>query len=119
MICAHALCSSEMEIIGVSEKPSDSEEYSYCQSDLSYPMVEKNGEMKRAPNSIANGRDSDGNRLLPGLTYGLHAEGCSPALGGVFAVWDGRRFLNDVTGEVVSPADGGYTHAMLVACRDA
>ncbi|MDW3687848.1 hypothetical protein RA280_40210 [Cupriavidus sp. CV2] len=108
-----------MEIIGVSEESSDSEEYSDCQSDLSYQMVEKNGEVKRDPNSIANGRDSEGNRLLPGLTYGLHAEGRSPALGGVFAVWDGRRFLNDVTGEVVSPADGGYTHAMLIARRDA
>ncbi|AJG22207.1 hypothetical protein RR42_s0616 [Cupriavidus basilensis] len=53
------------------------------------------------------------------MTYGLHAQGCSPALGGVFAVWDGRCFLNDVTGEVVSPADGGYTHAMLVTRRDA
>lgn len=108
-----------MEIIGVSEKSSDSEEYPGCQSDLSYLMVKKNGEVKRAPNSIANGRDSEGNRLLPGLTYGLHAEGSSPALGGVFAVWDGRCFLNDVTGEVVTPADGGYTHAMLIACRDA
>ncbi len=63
---------------------------------------------------IACGRDSEGNALIPGFTYGLYVGGLSPALGGVFAVWDGRAFLNDVTGEAVCLERAGYTHGMLM-----
>lgn len=64
---------------------------------------------------ITDGRDCDGNALIPGFIYGLYAEGRSPAFGGTYCVWDGEMFLDDMTGDPVFPQRESYTRAMLMS----
>lgn len=68
----------------------------------------------RQAETLAAGRDTEGRRLVAGLRYLLYADGMPPMCGGLFAIWSGSAFLDDVTGIEVDLCEAGYSLGMLI-----